>query len=168
LAVTDPLTGCLNRRGLIDAFQKLCASPSPGTPLVAFLHFDIDNFKQINDRYGHQSGDAVLVDFSRLASASLGHRGIFGRMGGEAFASLVRVADTVEAASIAEGLRMTLALNPISAHGHKIAVTVSVGIAVRPIVNTDLDTLLSEADGALYLAKQSGRNCSAIGRNGTA
>src|SRR3546814_869230 len=80
LAITDPLTGALNRRGLIDEFQTLRATTPTGKPLIALLHLDIDNFKQVNDPCGHQAGDGVLVAFSRLASVSLGQRGAFGRM----------------------------------------------------------------------------------------
>nr|CAD6612612.1 GGDEF domain-containing protein [Rhizobium sp. TCK] len=162
LASTDPLTGILNRRGLINEFQARCTSVVPDKPLVALLHFDIDNFKQINDRYGHQAGDGVLVAFSRLASISLSPRGAFGRMGGEEFASVLRVADMVEAASIAEGLRMTLALQTLSAGEHRFGVTVSVGIALKPAAEADLDHLLSAADRALYAAKAAGRNCTAV------
>ena len=162
LASTDSLTGILNRRGLIDEFQARCSAVVPDKPLVALLQFDIDNFKQINDRYGHQAGDGVLVAFSRLASISLAPRGAFGRMGGEEFASVLRVADMVEAASIAEGLRMTLALQTLSAGEHRFGVTVSVGIALKPAAEADLDHLLSAADRALYAAKAAGRNCTAV------
>jgi diguanylate cyclase (GGDEF)-like protein len=168
LALTDPLTGVLNRRGLIDDFHRLKQADRPGKPMIALLQFDLDNFKQINDRCGHQAGDSVLVAFSRLAALSFRGRGSFGRMGGEEFASIIRVADLVEAASIAEGLRMTLALQTINAGGQQIAVTASSGIALQPAATANLDTLLSAADRALYTAKNSGRNCSAVDRNGVA
>jgi diguanylate cyclase (GGDEF)-like protein len=166
LASTDPLTGILNRRGLIDEFHTRRSAIMPEKPLIALLHFDIDNFKHINDRYGHQAGDGVLVAFSRLASLSLAPRGAFGRMGGEEFASVLRVADMIEAASIAEGLRMTLALQTLSAAEHKFGVTVSIGIALQPASEADLDRLLNAADRALYTAKAAGRNCTAVDHGG--
>lgn len=167
LALTDPLTGVLNRRGLIGDFHRLQQEDRPDKPLIALLQFDLDNFKQVNDRYGHQAGDTVLVAFSQLAALSFRGRGSFGRMGGEEFASILRVADLVEAASIAEGLRMTLALQTINSNGHQIAVTASSGIALQPAATANLDALLSAADRALYTAKNAGRNCSAIDKDGT-
>jgi diguanylate cyclase (GGDEF)-like protein len=166
LSVTDPLTGVLNRRGLIDDFDRLSQRPNPAKPLIALLHFDLDNFKQINDRCGHQGGDAVLVAFCRLAAVSFNSRGSFGRMGGEEFASILRVSDLVEAASIAEGVRMTLALQTIQAGESRVAVTVSAGIALQPAADADLDRLLTAADRALYAAKAAGRNCSAVDQSG--
>jgi len=162
LASTDPLTGILNRRGLMDEFQSLRNAKAPGKPFIALLHFDIDHFKQVNDLHGHQAGDAVLVAFSRLASISLSPRGAFGRMGGEEFASILRVSDVVEAASIAEGLRMTLALQTIAAGEQRLGITVSAGISLQPAAKADLDHLLSAADRALYAAKTAGRNCTAV------
>lgn len=168
LAATDPLTGALNRRGLIDEFQHLRQKVQPEKPFLALLHFDLDNFKQINDRCGHQGGDAVLVAFCQLAAVSFNSRGSFGRMGGEEFASILRVTDMVEAASIAEGLRMTLALQTIRTGEDQITVTVSAGISLQLAADADLDRLLTAADRALYAAKAAGRNCSAVDQNGIA
>jgi diguanylate cyclase (GGDEF)-like protein len=162
LAVTDPLTGVLNRRGLIDEFHGLIKAESAEKPLIALLHFDLDSFKQINDRCGHQAGDAVLVAFSRVGQTSLRGRGFFGRMGGEEFASILRVSDLIEAASIAEAIRMTLKRQVIAAGEHRITVTVSAGISLVSAENADLDTLLNAADRALYHAKESGRDRTAI------
>lgn len=162
LAVTDPLTGVLNRRGLIDEFHGLRIVQKAEKPLIAFLHFDLDGFKQINDRCGHQAGDAVLVAFSQVGQTSLRGRGFFGRMGGEEFASIVRVGDMIEAASIAEAIRLTLKRQVIAAGEHRIKVTVSAGIALATAGEADLDQLLSAADRALYTAKESGRDRTAI------
>src|SRR5690606_26971111 len=125
LALTDPLTGVLNRRGLIDDFQRLQQEDRPDKPMIALLQFDLDNFKQINDRCGHQAGESVLVAFSHLAALSFGGRGSFGRMGGEEFASILRVTDSDEAVGIAEKLRMMLALETITFNEQQITVTAS-------------------------------------------
>lgn len=162
LAVTDPLTGVLNRRGLIDEFHGMVKAENADKPLIALLHFDLDSFKQINDRCGHQAGDAVLVAFSQVGQMSLRGRGFFGRMGGEEFASILRVSDLIEAASIAEAIRLTLKRQVISAGEHRITVTVSTGISLAPAESADLDALLSAADRALYHAKESGRDRTAI------
>lgn len=162
LAVTDPLTGVLNRRGLIDQFHALKKLDNAEKPLIALLHFDLDNFKQINDRCGHQAGDSVLIAFSQVGQTSLRGRGFFGRMGGEEFASILRVADMIEAASIAEAIRLTLKRQTIVTGEHSITVTVSAGIALAPAETADLDLLLSAADRALYIAKDCGRDRTAI------
>jgi diguanylate cyclase (GGDEF)-like protein len=162
LAQTDPLTGVLNRRGLFEEFQRSKGADAPNAGMIAFIHFDLDGFKQINDVYGHQAGDEVLSAFARIGSAAQRGRGSFGRMGGEEFASIVRVCDMVEAASIAEAIRTTLKRHPITAGEHRIAVTVSAGISLCATKDADIDTLLSAADKALYLAKTSGRDRTAV------
>ena len=166
LALTDPLTGVLNRRGLMGDFERLRREARPDKPLIALLQFDLDNFKQINDSRGHQAGDDVLVAFCRLAAISFNGRGSFGRMGGEEFASILPVSDLVEAASIAEGLRTTLALQTITTGGHRLNVTVSAGVALQPAATADLDHLLNGADRALYAAKSAGRNCTGVDQAG--
>jgi diguanylate cyclase (GGDEF)-like protein len=163
LAVTDPLTGILNRRGLIEEFHRLKRSTSHTGGMLALIHLDLDGFKQINDIYGHQAGDEVLVAFGRIGTAAQRGRGSFGRMGGEEFASIMHVGDTIEAASVAEAVRTTLKRQPILVGEHRIAVTVSIGIAVADAKAADLDALLSAADRALYTAKTSGRDRTAIG-----
>lgn len=162
LAMTDPLTGVLNRRGMMDQYDGIRQQNRLDKPMIALIQFDLDDFKQINDRYGHEAGDAVLRAFCRLAAISFDGRGTFGRMGGEEFASILRVADFLEAATIAEGLRMTLALQTIAAAGHPVNVTVSAGIALQSADQADLDQLLTGADRALYAAKAAGRNRTAI------
>lgn len=163
LAVTDPLTNLLNRRGLIEEFQELKRSHAADNGLLALIHLDLDGFKQINDIYGHQAGDEVLVAFGKIGTAAQRGRGSFGRMGGEEFASIMYVANMIEAASVAEAIRTTLKRQPIIVGEHRIAVTVSIGIALTETRSASLDVLLSTADRALYVAKTSGRDRTAIG-----
>ncbi|MBB4350354.1 MULTISPECIES: GGDEF domain-containing protein [Rhizobiaceae] len=163
LAVTDPLTNLLNRRGLIDQFHTLKRIHSGEGGLLALIHLDLDGFKQINDLYGHQAGDEVLVAFAKIGTAAQRGRGSFGRMGGEEFASIMYVANMIEAASVAEAIRTTLKQQPINVGDHQIPVTVSIGIALAEIRSANLDTLLSTADRALYVAKTNGRDRTAIG-----
>ncbi|AYD00537.1 GGDEF domain-containing protein [Neorhizobium sp. NCHU2750] len=163
LAVTDPLTNLLNRRGMIDEFHMLKRSHASDSGLMALIHLDLDGFKQINDLYGHQAGDEVLVAFARIGIAAQRGRGSFGRMGGEEFASIMHVANMIEAASVAEAIRTTLKRQPVTVGEHQIPVTVSIGIALAEIGSANLDTLLSTADRALYVAKTNGRDRTAIG-----
>lgn len=163
LAVTDPLTNLLNRRGLIEEFHKLKRSHAADGRLLALIHLDLDGFKQINDIYGHQAGDEVLVAVGKIGTAAQRGRGSFGRMGGEEFVSIMYVANMIEAASVAEAIRTTLKRQPIMVGEHQIAVTVSIGIALTETRSASLDVLLSTADRALYVAKTSGRDRTAIG-----
>lgn len=166
LAVTDPLTNLLNRRGLIDEFHMLKRIHSSDSGILTLIHLDLDGFKQINDLYGHQAGDEVLVAFAKIGMAAQRGRGSFGRMGGEEFASIMYVANMIEAASVAEAIRTTLKQQPIIVGEHLIPVTVSIGIALADVRTADLDTLLSTADRALYAAKTNGRDRTAIGTEG--
>lgn len=164
LAISDPLTGVLNRRGLLDRFNDMCRHAPKAKPLMALVIFDLDHFKLINDRYGHSMGDRVLVAFCRVAQACLGERGTFGRMGGEEFACLMHVSGAAEASGITEAIRLTLKHQETAVQGtdQTICVTVSAGIAVSPVNRADLDQMLLIADRALYAAKAAGRNRSAL------
>jgi len=162
LARTDPLTGVLNRRGLLEEFHRSKGVDALDGSMIAFIQFDLDGFKQINDVYGHQAGDDVLSAFARIGAAAQRGRGSFGRMGGEEFASIIRVSDMVEAASIAEAIRSTLRRHPISVGEHRIAVTVSAGISLCSTKDADIDVLLTAADKALYVSKTSGRDRTAV------
>ncbi|WP_170975977.1 GGDEF domain-containing protein [Rhizobium sp. FY34] len=164
LAISDPLTGALNRRGLLDRFNDMCRRAPPAKPLMALVIFDLDHFKQINDRYGHSMGDKVLVAFCRVAQACLGERGTFGRMGGEEFACLMHVSGAAEASGITEAIRLTLKHQETAVQGtdQTICVTVSAGISVSPVSKADLDQMLLIADRALYAAKAAGRNRAAL------
>ncbi|MCL6706705.1 GGDEF domain-containing protein [Pseudomonas sp. R2.Fl] len=160
LVRTDPLTGVLNRRGFIEAFGGL--RQRSASPLIAVVLFDLDHFKQINDRHGHQAGDGVLQAFCGLGVKLLPKDGAFGRTGGEEFAAVLPIERVKDAALYAEAIRHTLASSPVTAGEQEIAVTVSIGIAAVASENCDLDRLLSDADRALYEAKERGRNSTAI------
>lgn len=164
LIVSDPLTGVLNRRGLLDCFKDMSRRSTPSKPLLALVIFDLDHFKQVNDRNGHAAGDAVLIAFCRVAIACLGERGTFGRLGGEEFACLMHVSGPAEATGITEAIRLTLRHQEIEIDGcgTTIGATVSAGIAVAPVSKADLDQMLLVADRALYAAKEAGRNRTAL------
>lgn len=166
LALTDPLTDVLNRRGLIEEFHRLKKTSANSDGIVALIHLDLDGFKQINDIYGHQAGDEVLIAFARIGNAAQRGRGSFGRMGGEEFASIMHVANMIEAASVAEAIRTTLKRQPVIVGEHRIFATVSIGIALADVATASLDALLSAADRALYVAKTSGRDRTAVATDG--
>ncbi|WP_454700612.1 diguanylate cyclase [Agrobacterium burrii] len=162
LAMTDHLTGVLNRRGLLEEFERIKKRSQASSRYVALVLFDIDHFKKINDKYGHQSGDAVLVHFCDMARRVIGDRGLFVRMGGEEFALVAEVESPSSTVTLAEAIRSNLRLSKISSRGEGIEVTTSVGISEAMIKDADLSVMMTEADRALYAAKKAGRNRTVI------
>lgn len=158
LTRTDPLTGVLNRRGLVEDFAGLSASGAASGRLLALALFDLDHFKRINDTYGHQAGDAVLMAFAGVCRSLLPAGGIFGRTGGEEFMAGIVVRDVREAALVAETIRQAFAAARTETDKGPVSATVSIGIATAPAAKVDLDQLMSNADRALYKAKARGRN----------
>jgi len=157
LATTDPLTGALNRRAFEErAAQELQRARRQDSPLCLAL-LDLDHFKQINDQHGHQAGDEVLRQFSRLCQQQARRTDLFARYGGEEFIFLLPDTDAHSARHLLERLRLALTDLEITTPGGPLRVSVSIGLAsVR--ANDDLYRLQGVADAALYRAKQGGRN----------
>ncbi|OEC61664.1 GGDEF domain-containing protein [Pseudomonas sp. ENNP23] len=154
-AYSDPLTGVGNRRAFMDSGQALlerCARRGEG---VMLLLCDLDNFKRLNDSFGHASGDAALVGFTRIAAARMRRHDVFGRIGGEEFACLLADADGATAMRVAERIRHEFAESCPEAPG---PLSVSIGVTGSGEAGYDLSRLLSLADKALYRAKAQGRN----------
>lgn len=156
-ALTDPLTGLFNRRGFFEHAQKLFdARMRKGQP-VSVLMFDLDHFKSINDRFGHEVGDEALRAFAATVGATMRSEDIVGRLGGEEFAAILPNALTPSVA-IAERVRLAFQAAGIEVAGHALNATVSVG-AVDTLTRADnITQLLARADAALYRAKSAGRN----------
>lgn len=126
---------------------------------LSFLMLDIDNFKQINDAYGHQAGDLVLKKLAMIFQEVLRNIDITGRLGGEEFAVILPETNIEKASEVAERLREVISLTAVSLPaGFDIHFTVSIGISALLEKKTNVEALLNEADKALYKAKQSGRN----------
>jgi diguanylate cyclase (GGDEF)-like protein len=163
-ASTDSLTGLFNRRQFLAlADNELSRSKRYSGP-VAVLMMDIDHFKKINDTYGHKIGDLVLQRLASLCTRELRDIDSIGRIGGEEFAILLPNTNGERAAEVAERLRKTIAETGIALEqGLPLHFTVSIGVATTHDVETNVDTLLSQADDALYEAKRAGRNRVAAG-----
>lgn len=160
LAVTDPLTGLFNRRYLDRHLPALVSdSQRRRTPLAALM-IDIDFFKQVNDVYGHDGGDAVLTEMSRRIRAGLRGLDLCCRYGGEEFVVVLPDSDAVQAAAVAERLRTRITESPFSLGPGRgaVPVTISIGIAAIGPDQATPEALLKRADQALYEAKRSGRN----------
>jgi len=155
-ALTDPLTGLFNRRGLIEATRELTANHVRRTRPFTVLAFDLDHFKSINDRFGHAVGDEVLRLFASVASTNLRVTDFVARLGGEEFAAII--AGTLdEGIMIAERVRVAFESAGRTVAGRYLGATVSVGVAAHAAA-TNFDALLARADEALYVAKRAGRN----------
>jgi diguanylate cyclase (GGDEF)-like protein len=158
VAQTDQLTGLLNRRGFSAAAQLAISTQGRGAA-NAVLMLDADHFKDINDRFGHDFGDAALVRIANIIrDLSLGTPYIVGRRGGEEFIVLMPGAGKTEAVSFAETLRSTCAGELLSDGAKTALVTMSIGATSSEGRGVTLASLISEADAALYKAKQDGRN----------
>ncbi|MEJ8574695.1 GGDEF domain-containing protein [Microbaculum marinum] len=156
LAEIDPLTLVPNRGATLTRARASIAAPKCRS--AAVLLFDLDHFKQINDRYGHPAGDEVLRTFAMVAAGQLREEDIFGRIGGEEFLALLTNADQDGAIAAAERIRAAFSVIRIEGSSARIPATVSIGIAVADETGLDIDLLLGTADKALYRAKESGRN----------
>lgn len=159
LAETDPLTGCLNRRSIGQETDRLIEAHHEVGGKVAFLMIDLDNFKQVNDYYGHSSGDRLLTTVSERISALLPRDGIVARLGGDEFACVVPWTgdgnDPIGplAARLVEKVSM-----PVRIDDHPVEITVSIGIATNEHEPLDSSQLMHNADVAMYHAKKLGKN----------
>ena len=153
LAVTDTLTGVWNRRQGTDLIAADLAARRPGQAL-SLLMLDIDHFKSINDTFGHQAGDHVLIEVASRVRRSLRGNDVVARWGGEEFVVMLRDCPLPDALRLAETIRAAIAEVPFGAMG---TLTVSIGVAeIR--ADEDLTSWLGRADQALYRAKRLGRN----------
>ncbi|MFN4019946.1 MAG: putative bifunctional diguanylate cyclase/phosphodiesterase [Erythrobacter sp.] len=165
LAATDPLTHCLNRRSMMDAIEKLRARAAERGEAVAYCMIDLDNFKQINDMYGHSCGDAVLVKLAERIRELLPHDARLARQGGDEFAFVTAypAGHTDRIDDLVIRLYASIAA-PLEVCEVTVEMSVSIGLATDydtdgspgPVV--DAETLMHRADMALYHAKKQGRN----------
>jgi len=155
-ASTDELTGIFNRRGVLQAAQGLIADQARKGRAVSALIFDLDHFKQINDRFGHAVGDKALQLFAATARASTRASDILGRLGGEEFVAILP-GTLADAKIVAERIRRSFEAAAVQVAGHGLDATVSIGAACGE-PGTDIVALLAAADAALYRAKTNGRN----------
>ncbi len=158
-AHSDYLTGLSNRRHFIEQAEIELARFRRYGGALSLIMFDIDLFKRVNDTYGHNVGDLVLQKVSDICRTTLRDVDIVGRIGGEEFAVLLPQTDHHQAMEAAERLRGAIAAASVTAPGDlPVAITASFGLVVASENNADIDGLLIQADQALYLAKENGRN----------
>jgi diguanylate cyclase (GGDEF)-like protein len=159
LAITDPLTGLFNRRRFADVLKREFAVTRRYRNTLSCLLVDIDHFKQINDRFGHDAGDQVLKEVARRIVASLREVDLAARYGGEEFAILLPHTGTKDAKIVAERLLNNLRKQQFTFGSELVRVTASVGCAGNTdVASGHAEDLVKVADLALYEAKNSGRN----------
>lgn len=156
-ARTDALTGLLNRRAFDEALIRTVSAWRRRACPFSLVILDVDDFKLVNDQYGHAVGDDLLQQLASLLTRSLRDMDLLARIGGEEFAVVLPVTNASEAVVPAERLRQAVASRKFEIQGQNLAVTISAGsTSVQP--NDDVASVIRRADAALYAAKASGRN----------
>lgn len=158
LAQTDSLTGLLNRSSLYNKGQALTTKARDEELEFSVLLFDIDNFKLINDEFGHPVGDKVIQKIAILVNETMRSRDIFSRIGGEEFVALLPRTDIAQAKAIAVRVLEKVSQNNFQEFGINQRITISIGVASIKDTKKEFDDILHAADLAMYQAKAQGRN----------
>jgi two-component system cell cycle response regulator len=160
LSIVDQLTGLYNRRYMLNQLEQWRKRSESGGGPVSVVSLDIDHFKAINDRYGHQAGDQVLESFAKRLRQNIRPKDIACRPGGEEFLVIMPETNGEQAQMGAERIRHAIADEPftVGVQDACLKVTVSAGVATFLDEGETVTDLLHRADQALYAAKQAGRN----------
>jgi diguanylate cyclase (GGDEF)-like protein/PAS domain S-box-containing protein len=158
LAVHDELTGLPNRRQLQETVDREIALAERTSRMLGILVIDFDNFKAVNDKFGHAAGDAYLVEVAARLRAALRHGDVLFRVGGDEFFAVLPGLDAVTAAEVLVGRLVAAVHKPVRVDGHVESPTVSIGAALYPQHGRSLSELMVVADRALYNAKTQGGN----------
>ena len=158
LASTDYLTGVMNKRMFSEISERYFQTAQKDNFSLTLLLLDLDHFKKINDTYGHQVGDKLLIQFVKTIKNTLAKSDIFARIGGEEFAILLSQIDKDDAYNLAETIRKEVENISIRYKGQNIFVKTSIGITQNSPTDNSFDDIFSRSDMALYKAKKEGRN----------
>ena len=157
LALYDTLTGLPNRMLFFDRLNQFLALARRSQYVLALLYMDLDNFKHINDTFGHEVGDLVLIEVSKRMTSCTRSSDTVARMGGDEFIGIcARIAAPGDAAVVASKIIAVLAM-PFRIKGLELAMGVSIGSSIYPLDGDDAETLVNKADAAMYKIKQSGK-----------
>lgn len=158
LTIVDSLTQVYSRRYFLEKLDEEINRSKKFKISFSFLMVDVDNFKKVNDNYGHLVGDVILREVSKSIKDSIRQIDFMGRYGGEELSVVLTETDRNEALVVAERIRQAVESNQITAYDESLKVTISIGISLFPAHATEALMLIDKADQALYKAKQSGRN----------
>lgn len=168
LSLTDGLTGTWNRRYFQMQFRQVLATATRFERPFTVLMLDLDLFKELNDKYGHQRGDAILIEFSQRVKGVLREVDTFARYGGEEFICLLSETDEEGAYTTGQKIREAIRAQPFGAAGDEsVKVTVSIGVAAYPHHGSSFHEIVEAADKALYRAKEGGRDRVEVGGDST-
>ena len=159
LAITDSLTGLYNRRYFNDRAREAVSAASRHRAPLSVIVFDIDNFKRVNDTYGHSVGDHALMAIAKCVQCAIRKPDVISRVGGEEFHVLLPDTGITGALNVADRLRQAIRECEIATEQTRIKLTCSFGIAQMSATDGHIDSVLKRADAAMYKAKQSGRDC---------
>ncbi len=160
LASKDMLTGLMSRRAFIESCESLVKLSKRNKQSLILAYIDLDNFKQINDTYGHTGGNDVLISFSDVLRKRLRKSDLSGRIGGEEFAIAMSNTGLKQSITVLESIRDSIKKDRVVSSGNTIKYTLSIGVTILDNANNvDLDKLIIQADTALYSAKHSGKDC---------
>jgi diguanylate cyclase (GGDEF)-like protein len=163
LAATDPLTGALNDRAIVEAFGRETARARRGGASLALALLDVDSFQRINQAHGYAAGDRVLREVALTLRATVRNYDSLGRHGGDRFALLLPGTSAEAAVALAERIRAAVEFKVGAAAGIRRIVTVSIGIAASELHGESWDAMFRTAEAALQSAKRAGRNRALIG-----
>lgn len=158
IATTDPLTGLLNRRSILNEMDTQNKIAKASNRIYSILIVDIDDFKDINDNFGHLVGDEYLKNFCKRISECLRNQDKMGRIGGEEFLIILPETEIEGAETLAEKIRGSIEEFSLKKSDHHVQTTVSIGIVQYGLHSEEILKLLDLADSALYQAKNSGKN----------
>lgn len=158
LAARDPLTGCLNRRAFFANFDPLFKKVETEGMVLSCLMLDIDHFKMVNDRFGHDVGDKVIKWVAENIQTHVGDSGVVCRYGGEEFCVVLPSLGVFQANGVAQQIRRAIEENASIRFGRELQVTISIGLSSVHFGAKTTADLITQADQALYAAKASGRN----------
>lgn len=152
---TDPLTGLKNRMAFVEQSSVAVSLCARYARPVALAYIDLDNFKNVNDSFGHECGDALLRNCGRVISESLRTTDISARLGGDEFVVFLPETNADNAVKLLESLRQRL---EASTDFMSLGVTASIGIVIEEVAKSNIDELLRHADTCMYTAKRDGKN----------
>ena len=158
IAYHDNLTGLPNRKFFVEQLDDSLQWAQSNDLLLGLLFIDLDGFKQVNDTLGHEIGDRLLITVGKRLSNSLRGSDTVSRLGGDEFTVILRAIPKVQAATIVAEKILATINDPIVLDGHYIKVSASIGISVYPVNSQDSETLMKQADAAMYRAKHLGKN----------
>ena len=161
-ASTDPLTGITNRRVFNEICERYFETAQRDDKILTLLMLDLDHFKDINDTYGHQTGDLILIKFASVIQSLLRKSDTFARIGGEEFAILLYGTDSNGAFSLAEKIRSQVNKISLRCENADVSVTTSIGISHNKHTDKSFSDIFGRADNALYQAKDLGRDQTSI------